>query len=86
MKALSLLGIISYELYLFHQPLVTDMNMALYHTLLGIPVPENHQVAATVVVGLAAAVAISVVVHLAVSWAFSFFRKRPAPGPAGARA
>ncbi len=76
---LSLLGLVSYEVYLFHQPIIRDCNLYVYHVYLGTPSPTNTQLLLGILIGLAVTLVISVAVHLAVGWGFSFLRKRPAP-------
>ena len=78
-RALALLGVISYEIFLFHQPLVGDMNIFAYHVFLKVPNPSQAQLGLGILVALGATILISIPVHLAVGWVFSLLRRGPAP-------
>jgi peptidoglycan/LPS O-acetylase OafA/YrhL len=75
LSAFAMLGIISYEVYLFHQPFVRDYNLYFYNRVLQIANPTQSQLVVGVLAWLAVAVAISVVVHKAVGWLYSLCGK-----------
>jgi peptidoglycan/LPS O-acetylase OafA/YrhL len=83
-RALALLGVISYEIFLFHQPLVGDMNLFAYHVFLKVPNPSAAQIRLGILIALGVTLAISVPVHFAVTWVFSLLRRKQAPRAAAA--
>jgi peptidoglycan/LPS O-acetylase OafA/YrhL len=76
LAAFAMTGVISYELFLFHQPLVRDMNLFAYHVFLKNPEPTQRQIMGGIVVALGITLAISVIVHLSVSRLFRLFGSR----------
>ncbi len=76
LASFALTGVISYELFLFHQPLVRDMNLFTYHVFLKNPEPTQRQIMGGIVVALGITLAISVIVHLSVSRLFRLFGSR----------
>jgi peptidoglycan/LPS O-acetylase OafA/YrhL len=77
LRAFALLGVVSYEVYLFHQPLVRDYNLYFYHVILHNLAPTRGQLLIGIFVALAITLVVSVGVHLLVGRLFSFWR-RPA--------
>ncbi len=75
--AFAFVGLISYELYLFHQPLIRDYNIYVYGHVLGVPEPTHRQLFVGAVVGLAVAFVVSIFLHKAMSWLLSFIPGRP---------
>jgi peptidoglycan/LPS O-acetylase OafA/YrhL len=75
LAAFSLLGLISYEVYLFHQPLIRDYNLYVYHVILKVLAPTRLQLTEGIIAGLGATLVISVAVHLAVTAAFRSLRR-----------
>lgn len=71
----SLLGLVSYEIYLFHQPLIRDYNLYVYHVILHVLAPTRTQVLEGIFAGLALTLVISVAVHLAVAAIFNSLRR-----------
>ena len=69
----SLLGIISYEIYLFHQPLIRDYNLYVYHVILNVPSPTHEQLLKGIFLALGLTLAISVAVHAGVARVFALF-------------
>jgi peptidoglycan/LPS O-acetylase OafA/YrhL len=85
LAAFALLGLISYEIYLFHQPLIRDYAAYVYNHVLGIPAPTKAQLLHGIFAGLAVTLVISTGVHMAFEWAWGRFnlggagrRKAPA--------
>jgi peptidoglycan/LPS O-acetylase OafA/YrhL len=72
--AFALLGLVSYEIYLFHQPLIRDYNLYVYHVILKVNAPNRLQLLKGIFAALVLTLAIAVPVHLLVNWAFSFVR------------
>ena len=85
LAAFALTGVISYEIFLFHQPLVRDMNLFSYHVFLKNPAPTNHQLEIGIVVALAITLLISVIVHFLVSRLFRLLGSASALQPAAVR-
>jgi peptidoglycan/LPS O-acetylase OafA/YrhL len=77
LRAPALLGVVSYEMYLFHQPLVRDYNFYFYHVILHNPTPTREQLLVGILVALGITLALSVAVHFLVGRLFTFWR-RPA--------
>lgn len=69
--AFAMMGVISYEVYLFHQPFVRDYNDYFFTRFLQIANPTRSQLVAGVFAGLAVTVAISVVVHKSLDWIYA---------------
>lgn len=70
--ALALLGVYSYEIFLFHQPLIRDYNSLIWaRYILRDHMPTKGQLALGVLAGLVVTFAISYVVHTAIGWLFS---------------
>jgi peptidoglycan/LPS O-acetylase OafA/YrhL len=78
LAAFALTGVISYEVYLFHQPLIRDMNLFAYHIFLKTPAPSRGQILDGILVALGITLVISVAVHLLVSRLFRFLGSRSA--------
>jgi peptidoglycan/LPS O-acetylase OafA/YrhL len=76
LAAFSLLGLISYEVYLFHLPFIRDYNTYFYAHVLDNLAPTHLQLLRGIFGGLAVTLAISVAVHAALEWAWSPFRFR----------
>ena len=85
LAAFALTGVISYEVYLFHQPLVRDANLYVYHVFLGVPSPSRGQLLEGILVALGITAAVSVAVHLLVARAFRLLGSRSALEAAPAR-
>jgi peptidoglycan/LPS O-acetylase OafA/YrhL len=81
LASFALLGIISYEMYLFHPPLVRDYNFYVYHVLLHNLAPTRGQLLGGIFVALGVTLVISVAVHALVGWLFSFLRRGVIQGP-----
>jgi peptidoglycan/LPS O-acetylase OafA/YrhL len=73
LAGLGLLGTYSYEVFLFHQPLIRDYNRLAWKEVLGVSDPSLWQLVAGVAVGLAVTGLIAVVVHHAIG---RLFRRR----------
>lgn len=82
LAAFALAGVISYEIFLFHQPLIRDMNLFVYHVFLRVPVPTQNQLVEGILVALAVTLALSVGVHLLVSGLFRLLGSASAVRPA----
>jgi peptidoglycan/LPS O-acetylase OafA/YrhL len=80
LRTFALTGIISYEVYLFHQPLVRDYNYYFYHVIRHNLTPTRGQVLEGVFVALAVTLVISISVHVLVGRLFSFRPRPAAPG------
>jgi len=78
LAAFALTGVVSYEIYLFHQPLIRDMNLFVYHIYLKTPAPNRGQLLDGILVALLITVVISIAVHLLVSRLFRFLGSRSA--------
>ncbi len=77
----SFIGVYSYEIYLFHQPLMRDYNFYVYRVWLGIE-PTDGEIALGILCSLLVTLLISVGLHKSVSAMFSSFRKEaPQPVP-----
>jgi peptidoglycan/LPS O-acetylase OafA/YrhL len=72
-SAFAMMGVISYEVYLFHQPFVRDYNNYFFIRVLQIANPTRSELLGGVFAGLAVAVAISVVVHKSLEWIYARF-------------
>ena len=71
LASFSLLGLISYEIYLFHQPLIRDYNLYVYHVILHVPAPTHEQLLTGIFLALGLTLAVSVAVHAVVARAFA---------------
>jgi peptidoglycan/LPS O-acetylase OafA/YrhL len=78
--AFSFIGVYSYEIFLFHQPLMRDYNYYVYRVWLGIE-PTNGELAVGILCSLLVTFLISIALHKGVSAMFSSFRKEPQPVP-----
>jgi peptidoglycan/LPS O-acetylase OafA/YrhL len=77
----SFIGVYSYEIFLFHQPLMRDYNFYVYRVWLGIE-PTDGELALGILCSLLVTILISVALHKAVASLFSSFRKEaPQPVP-----
>ncbi len=77
----SFVGVYSYEIFLFHQPLMRDYNFYVYRVWLGIE-PTNGELALGILCSLLVTVLISVGLHKGVAALFSSLRKEaPVPVP-----
>lgn len=74
----ALTGVISYEIYLFHQPLIRDMNLFVYHIYLKNLAPSRAQLMDGILVALGITLVISIAVHLLVSRLFRLLGSRSA--------
>jgi peptidoglycan/LPS O-acetylase OafA/YrhL len=83
---LSAMGILSYEIYLFHQVIVTDLAALAYRKLLDVASPSQSQILVGVIAGLGVTLVISIAVHMATGWVFSLLPRAPSPRPRGASA
>jgi peptidoglycan/LPS O-acetylase OafA/YrhL len=72
LSSLSYLGLISYEVYLFHQPFVRDYNIYLF----GNSAPTHWETLKGVYFGLAVTLALSCGVHFAVNKVFASVRSK----------
>jgi peptidoglycan/LPS O-acetylase OafA/YrhL len=61
--AVAMIGLISYEVYLFHQPLVRDYNLYVYHITLHNLAPTRGQILAGILIALGVTLVIAVAVH-----------------------
>ena len=77
LAAFSFVGVYSYEIFLFHQPLMRDYNFYVFRVWIGIE-PTNSELALGIVVSLLVTLMISVALHKAVSAMFSSLRRAPA--------
>jgi peptidoglycan/LPS O-acetylase OafA/YrhL len=78
LTAFALLGLISYEVYLFHQPIIRDYSAYFYNHVLDTPAPSKLQLFRGIFVGLGVTLAVSAAVHMAFEWLWRHFRFRPA--------
>lgn len=76
LSSLSLLGLISYEVYLFHQPFVRDYNIYLFDKAAN-PSPTRWQVMKGIFLGLGITLLISVAVHAALGRIYGHFSRKP---------
>lgn len=79
LAGLAFVGVYSYEIFLFHQPLIRDINFYAFRVWIGIE-PSAFELGIGIVVALAITLLISVVLHKAVAAIFSPFRRNPAAG------
>jgi peptidoglycan/LPS O-acetylase OafA/YrhL len=77
LSAMALMGVYSYEIFLFHQPLVRDYNRLFWNRTYSIVDPKPWQLAIGVVGALLLTFAISFVVHQLTNRLFS--QRKPAP-------
>jgi peptidoglycan/LPS O-acetylase OafA/YrhL len=68
LTSFSLLGLISYEIYLFHLPLIRDYNLLVQAHVFGIINPTQQQLLRGIFAGLGVTVAISIAVHTFLGW------------------
>jgi peptidoglycan/LPS O-acetylase OafA/YrhL len=76
LSSLSFLGLISYEIYLFHQPFVRDYNLYLFQKE-KYPAPTEWQIMKGIFTGLGATLIVSIAVHAIVGRAYSLLRGKP---------
>jgi peptidoglycan/LPS O-acetylase OafA/YrhL len=76
----SFIGLYSYEIFLFHQPLMRDYNFYVYRVWLGIE-PTDGELALGIACSLVVTFLISIALHKAVDALFSSFRRDPAGVP-----
>jgi peptidoglycan/LPS O-acetylase OafA/YrhL len=76
LAAFSFIGVYSYEIFLFHQPLMRDYNFYVYRVWIGIE-PTNGELALGILVSLLLTLLISIALHKAVLAAFSSPRAAP---------
>jgi peptidoglycan/LPS O-acetylase OafA/YrhL len=69
-RPLAWLGLYSYEIYLFHQPLIREYNLYVWQHAFGVAQPTPGQLLTGVLVGLVVTTLLSVVVHRAVNFLF----------------
>jgi peptidoglycan/LPS O-acetylase OafA/YrhL len=77
-RVLAFAGVYSYEIYLFHQPLVREFNVYALRTYAHVADPTRVQLFIGILVALAVTVVISLVVHALVGKLFALFSSRPA--------
>ena len=75
LAAMASLGVIAYEVYLFHQPLIRDYNLFVYHVWIGNLAPTTGQVFRGMLLALTLAAVISLIVHWATNRLFSRDRR-----------
>ena len=80
LRGFALTGILSFEVYLFHQPLVRDYNYYFYHVIRHNLAPTRGQLLEGILVGLGITLVISIAVHVLVGRMFSI---RPRPDARG---
>jgi len=85
LAAFALLGLISYEIYLFHQPIIRDYNPYFFVHVLNVPAPSKVQLLRGIFVGMGLTLAVSAAVHRATEWMWSQFGIRGAGRLAGAK-
>jgi len=73
LRAVAVLGLFSYEVYLFHQPLIRDYNSLFWARVMKTVAPSTRQLALGVMVALAVTGVIAVGVHYATEFAFRRF-------------
>jgi peptidoglycan/LPS O-acetylase OafA/YrhL len=78
LRGLAFLGVYSYEIFLFHQPLIRDYNRIAIERLRGGATPTTFELAIGVVVALAVTLLLSVAVHKLTVRLFALARP-PAP-------
>ena len=76
LAAFSFIGAYSYEIFLFHQPLMRDYNLYFFRVYLGIE-PTNGELALGILASLAVTLVISIALHKAVAALFSIPRREP---------
>jgi peptidoglycan/LPS O-acetylase OafA/YrhL len=76
LSSFSLLGVISYEVYLFHQPIIREYNSYVWARYFHVGAPTHAQLLEGVFVGLGVTCLLSVAVHQLLGWAFSRYTKR----------
>lgn len=69
--AFALIGVYSYEIFLFHQPLIRDYNRLFWSRALGIDQPNDLQLGLGILAGLAITCAISWALHRATNFIFA---------------
>jgi len=79
LAAFAFLGVYSYEIFLFHQPLIRDYNRLFMARYMGITAPSQIQVIASMVVGLLLTFAISIAVHKLTTRSFTSKRALTTP-------
>jgi peptidoglycan/LPS O-acetylase OafA/YrhL len=76
LSGFALLGVYSYEIFLFHQPLIRDYNRLIWGRTFGVDQPKNWQLGAGVALALLVTILISAFVHRLTNLVFS--RRKPA--------
>jgi len=79
LAAFSFIGIYSYEIFLFHQPLMRDYNFYVFRVWIGIE-PSNGELAIGIICTLLLTLLISIILHKAVVAIFASFRREAAVG------
>ena len=74
LAAFSFVGIYSYEIFLFHQPLIRDYNFYVFRVWIGIE-PSNGELAIGIICALLVTLLISILLHKAVVSIFASFRR-----------
>lgn len=76
LAALSFVGVYSYEIFLFHQPLIRDFNFYAFRKWIGIE-PTQGQLAIGILCALALTLGASVLVHKSIAALFTALRRLP---------
>jgi peptidoglycan/LPS O-acetylase OafA/YrhL len=85
LTAFALLGLISYEVYLIHQPIIRDYNAYIYTHVLNVPAPSKLQLFRGIFIGLGVTFALGAGLHWATEWLWSHFKFRSGAELAPAR-
>jgi peptidoglycan/LPS O-acetylase OafA/YrhL len=80
LAAFALLGLISYEVYLFHQPLIRDYSAYVFNHVFDDPAPTKAELLHGIFAGIAVTLLISVAVHVVSESIWSRFKPRGASG------
>ncbi len=77
LRGLSLIGIYSYEIFLFHQPIIRDFNRLFWARWFDNTDPGVGQLAVGMIAGLVITFGVSVLVHHMVGWLFNSKKSLP---------
>jgi peptidoglycan/LPS O-acetylase OafA/YrhL len=75
LSVLAVVGVYSYEIFLFHQPLIRDYNRIFWSRCFGLENPGAWRLAIGIIGGLAITFAISWSLHRAINWIFSWSKE-----------